>query len=68
MDGIRILCRGEEFFLGYEVFPWFRHQPGNKLRNAQEVSPEHLHWQDIDVDLSIDIIRHPERFRLQAGQ
>ena len=31
-----------------------------------EESPGHFYWPDIDVDLTEDIIEHPERFPLTA--
>src|SRR3546814_7518272 len=27
-------------------------------------SPQHLYWPDLDIDLAVDSIRHPERFPL----
>jgi hypothetical protein len=29
-------------------------------------TPDHLYWPDLDVDLSVESIRHPERFPLRA--
>lgn len=52
--------------MAYEDFPWFKRQPVEALANAVEESPGHFHWPDIDVDLSEDIIEHPERFPLRA--
>lgn len=45
----------------YDDFPWFRGQP-KVILSVQEPSPGHFYWPDIDVDLSEDIIEHPERF------
>jgi hypothetical protein len=28
--------------------------------------PDHLHWPDLDVDLSVNSIEHPERYPLKA--
>ncbi|HTQ99477.1 MAG TPA: DUF2442 domain-containing protein [Candidatus Acidoferrum sp.] len=64
--GIWLLCRDEELFLSYDDFPWFKGKPKQKVRNVQEVSPEHLFWPDMDVDLELDAIRHPEKFPLIA--
>jgi hypothetical protein len=35
--------------------------------NVEEPHPGHLYWPDIDVDLSLEIIEHPERFPLQSN-
>lgn len=40
--------------------------PGNRILNVQEPFPEHFYWPDLDVDLTVEIIEHPERFPLKA--
>jgi hypothetical protein len=36
------------------------------ILNVQEQSKGHYYWPDLDVDLTEDIIDHPERFPLKA--
>ncbi len=60
--GIWLLARQRELFMSYEDFPWFRDQPVGAILNVQEPSPGHYYWPDIDVDLTDEIIEHPERF------
>jgi hypothetical protein len=50
----------------YEHFPWFKEQPIKTIINVQEASPGHYYWPEIDVDLTEEIIEHPERFPLKA--
>lgn len=57
-----LLARGKELFLPYEEFPWFRDQPVKAILNVEEHSPGHFYWAVLDVDLSEEIIEHPERF------
>jgi hypothetical protein len=64
--GVWILYGDKEFFLSYEDFPWFKDEPIRKIFNVEEITPGHLYWQDLDVDLSMEIIEHPERFPLKA--
>jgi hypothetical protein len=66
VQGIRMLRRNEELFLSYRDFPWFKNQPKRKIENVTEVSPEHFYWPEIDVDLCLDSIRHPDKFPLKA--
>ena len=54
------------FYLTYENFPWFKEVSISKILNVEQPYPGHLYWPEIDVDLSIDIIEHPERFILKA--
>ncbi len=51
----------------YDEFPWFREQPREAVLNVEEPAPGHFHWPDIDVDLTAEIIEHPERFPERAG-
>jgi hypothetical protein len=53
-----------EHFLPFENFPWFRESPMAQLLNVGEPTPDHYHSLDLDVDLSLQIIRNPERFPL----
>lgn len=65
--GVWILVDDREFFMPYDEFPWFREAPIGGILNVEQPGPGHLYWPDLDVDLSIDAIEHPERFPLQAG-
>ncbi|WP_008317475.1 DUF2442 domain-containing protein [Leptolyngbya sp. PCC 6406] len=61
-NGLWLLCRDREYFLPYDQFPWFKDAPIKHVFNLEEPHPGHLYWPDLDVDLSLDIIQHPERF------
>ncbi|MEY3808808.1 MAG: hypothetical protein RI893_1784 [Pseudomonadota bacterium] len=65
-NGIWLLTHDEELFISYDDFPWFKCQQIQSVINVEEQSPGHFYWPDIDVDLTLEIIRHPERFPLQA--
>jgi hypothetical protein len=64
--GVWLLTGGKELFISYEDFPWFKDEPIGKILNVDEPSPGHFYWPDLDVDLGIEIIEHPERFPLRA--
>jgi hypothetical protein len=64
--GIWIFSQGEELFMSYQDFPWFKEQPLKSILFVQESANGHLYWPEIDVDLTLEIIRNPERFPLQA--
>ena len=49
-----------------EDFPWFQEQTVRSIVNVEEHSPGHFYWPDLDVDVSQEIIEHPERFPLKA--
>jgi hypothetical protein len=60
--GIWLIAHDKELFMSYEDFPWFRDQVVKSILNVQEPSPGHFFWPDIDVDLTEEMIEHPERF------
>jgi hypothetical protein len=62
--GLSILADRRELFLPYEQFPWFRGAKLTSVLNLECPRPGHLHWPDLDVDLSLESIEHPERFPL----
>ena len=67
-QGLWLLAGGRELFLPYDKFPWFGDATVKQILNVQEPSPGHFHWPDLDVDLGIESIEHPERFPLLAGK
>lgn len=64
--GIWLLAHDQEWFLSYEDFPWFKDVSVAKIFNVEEASLNHFYWPDLDVDLTTEIIAHPERFPLKA--
>ena len=38
------------------------------ILNLERPQSHHLYWPDLDVDLSIDSIEHPEKFPLKSNQ
>ena len=62
--GFWLLLRGRELFLSFEEFPWFRDVAVGKLLKLELPQPHHLYWPDLDVDLAVESIEHPERFPL----
>ena len=64
--GIWVLVSDEELFLPFEHFPWFKKATVEQILNVVEEHPGSYHWPDLDVDLGIESMRHPEKFPLRA--
>ena len=64
--GVWLLAGEQELFMSYEDFPWFKDVPVGKVLNVEEPKPGHFYWPDLDVDLTAEIIAHPERFPLKS--
>ena len=62
VHGLWLWSHGRELFLSYEDFPWFKDQTIKAVVNVKELSPGHYYWPDLDIDLTDEIIEHPERF------
>ena len=62
--GFWLLIGTKERFLPFDQFPWFRDAPVGHLLNVQLPSAHHLYWPDLDVDVAVESIDHPERFPL----
>jgi len=61
-----LLAADQELFMSYDDFPWFKSVPLGKILNVEEPTPGHFYWPDLDVDLTAEIIEHPERFPLRS--
>jgi len=64
--GVWLLAHDKELFMSYKDFPWFKDQTIQNILNVEEQDTNHYYWPDIDVDLSLESIEHPERFPLKA--
>jgi len=62
--GFWLLLAGQEVFLPFEQFPWFKDAPIGKLLHVELPSSHHLYWPELDIDLAVESVFHPERFPL----
>lgn len=62
--GVRLVLNGTEYVLDLENFPWFRGATEASISNVRIERPNHLHWPDLDVDLTLRMIEHPELYPL----
>ena len=65
-QGIWLLIGDKESFLSFEDFPWFRDASVGTIHNVELLNNNHLSWPDLDIDLAVESIEHPERFPLVA--
>lgn len=62
--GFWLLLDGRELFMSFEEFPWFERASVAAIVRVKRPQRGHLHWPELDVDLSVDSIEHPERYPL----
>lgn len=65
--GFWLLLGGEELLASFSDFPWFRQATIEQLTTIEWPTPDHLYWPLLDVDLSVESIRHPEKFPLVSA-
>lgn len=62
--GFWLMLGQRERFVPFSEFPWFRDATIGELTNVQLPSPHHLYWPELDVDLAVESLDHPERYPL----
>jgi len=62
--GLWVYSNGKEFFLSYDNFPWFKNKTIAEITKVELIGEGHLYWENLDLDLSLDSIEHPERYPL----
>jgi hypothetical protein len=63
-QGFWLMIERSEYFLPFEYFPWFRDATISELTNVVLPGPHHLYWPDLDIDLAVESLTHPERYPL----
>jgi len=64
--GFWLLLDDKELFLPFVEFPWFKRAPLEAIFNIERLQLHHLYWPDLDIDLTVESIEHPEWFPLIA--
>lgn len=62
--GFKLVLEGQEVFMNFEQFPWFKGASDKDICNVSVPSAGHFYWPTLDVDLDADSIRHPENYPL----
>jgi hypothetical protein len=64
VGGFWLLIADRELFVPFDLFPWFREASIGQLTRVESTTAGHLRWPDLDIDLTVESIEHPERFPL----
>jgi hypothetical protein len=65
--GFWLFVGERELFVPFEHFPWFRDASIRAITNVKLPSPHHLYWPDLDVDIAVGSIEHPEKYPLVSS-
>lgn len=62
--GFWLFVGDREIFVPFKDFPWFQDASVRQITNVELPSPHHLYWPDLDIDLAVESIEHPEKYPL----
>ncbi len=65
--GFWLYWTDREFFLSYELYPWFKDAKVKDILDVRLESLNHLYWPELDVDLSLSILEAPEKYPLVSS-
>lgn len=63
-QGIMLSVCGNDYFLSYNRIPWMRDASIKSVLNVKMSGRNAIEWPDLNVDLEIDSLKHPERYPL----
>lgn len=66
MQGVWLFVNDHEYFLSHKEFPWFKDAKIVDICNVELSPPNHLYWPTLDVDLTVEQLRSPEKWPLVA--
>ena len=64
-DGIWLYACGQEYFLDYKGYPWFRDATISEIYDVEFHHGHALRWPRLDVDLELESLEHPEKYPLR---
>lgn len=62
--GFWLFVGEQELFVPFRDFPWFREASIRQISHVERPSAHHLYWPDLDIDLAVDSLTHPDRYPL----
>jgi hypothetical protein len=62
--GFWLFMDDHELFVPFKEFPWFKEASIREISRVELPSAHHLYWPDLDIDLAVESLAHPERYPL----
>lgn len=63
-QGFWLWTNSQEYFVAFADYPAFWDATIAQIHHVQTLSPGQLYWPDLDIDIEVDALEHPERFPL----
>jgi hypothetical protein len=62
--GFWLFIGEKEYFLPFKQFPWFKEATIAEISDVVFLNSEHLFWEKLDIDLTLNMIEYPEKYPL----
>jgi hypothetical protein len=62
--GFWVLVDFKEYFIPFSDYPGFRNSSINQIFKIKFNPPSQLHWEELDIDIELQALSHPELFPL----
>ena len=62
--GFWLSIANQEYFLPFDKFSWFKEVKISEILNVKLCRHQHLYWPDLDIDIELESIKHPEKYPL----
>ena len=63
--GFWLIVDDKEFFVPFADYPVFKQAAVDQVFGFIQLSPTQFHWPQLDVDIELDALAHPERYPLK---
>lgn len=62
--GFWLLVDDREYFIPFDDYPVFREAKVNQIYTLQRLGPDQFYWPELDIDIELPALEHPEQFPL----
>ncbi len=63
-SGFWLLVEDREYFVPFNNYPGFRSATVTQIFTFQQQGPTQFYWPDLDIDIELGALAHPEQFPL----
>lgn len=63
-SGFWLLSNDVEYFVPFADYPIFREATVAQIYDMQQLSPGQFHWPQLDADIEVEALAHPENYPL----
>ncbi len=61
-QGIWLFANGKEYFIAFADYPMLKSIPVQKIFTVKYFHPEHLLWEEFDIDIELSALVNPENY------